>query len=561
MKRVLLTLSVLMVLGLIAAQCGAQPTPETVTVVETVVVKEEVEKIVTKEVEVVQTVEVIQEVEVEVPAEPAATGPQGTLVIALTTFPNSLDLPIAAERQASTASWQLYNSLVWVDHDGKVVPDLAESWEVSDDGSEYTFKLREGVTFHNGEAFNADAVVFSWERGKNPENQWSDKWVLADSVEKIDDMTVKVVAAGGEPNPLLLREMADNWAIVPPGYIAEVGEEGFAEHPVGTGPFQFVEWSKGDRIVMEAFPDYWEEGLPKLEQVIFRPIPESATRVAAIQTGEVDIVTRLSSEEAQSLLGVPNVKVVRYPVDRVYYVAFNNLTTGVGQPTEDPLVRQAMNYAVDIDAIIDALFDGFANPSTGYVTPGNWGYDPEIKPFGYDPDKALELLAEAGYPDGFEMDFACPAGAYTNFEQVCEAIQGYLADVGIVTNLDLMESGAYWDLEANKELPPLFGDSWSSAVGEALPRLNGALRGWDASFSAWSDPEIDQLLDAIQTTVDDDARAELYVELQRYMQENPPFIYLYEPVTFEAINPKVQDHRPRPAENYFLKDVWVVPEQ
>jgi peptide/nickel transport system substrate-binding protein len=562
LDKSLLKISIILLAGILLslmAACGAAQ-PETVTVVETVVVEKEVIQTVEveKEVQVVQTVEVVQEVPVEVPAEPVAEGPQGTLTVAVSTFPNSLDLPIAAERQAQNVAWQLYNSLVWLDDEGKVVPALAESWEISDDGTEYTFKLREDVTFHNGEPFNADSVVFSWERGSQDTMQWSDRWTVADAVEKIDDFTVKVTTADGKPNPLLLRIMAGDWAMVPPQYLEEVGEEGFAEHPIGTGPFRFVEWAKGDRIVFEANPDYWEEGLPKVQDLIFRPIPESSTRVAAIQTGEVDIVGRLSSEEAQSLLGVENVKVVRYPVDRVYYIAFNNLTTGVGQPTEDPMVRQAMNYAVDVDAIIDALFDGYGQPSTGYVTSANWGYDESIEPFGYDPDKARDLLTEAGYPDGFEMDFACPAGAYTNFEQVCEAIQGYLGDVGIQTNLEIMESGKYWDLEANKELPPLFGDSWSERSGEALPRLQGALGGNDASFSAWSDPEIDRLMGEIGTTVDDNARADLYVELQRYMQENPPFIYLYEPVTFEAINPKVQDYRPRSAENYFLKNVWVV---
>jgi peptide/nickel transport system substrate-binding protein len=216
-----------------------------------------------------------------------------------------------------------------------------------------------------------------------------------------------------------------------------------------------------------------------------------------------------------------------------------------------------MNYAVDVDAILGALFDGKGRPATGYVTIGNWGYDQSIEAFGYDPDKARELLAEAGFADGFEMGFACPAGAYTNFEQVCEAVSGYLADVGIQTELELMESGAYWDLEADKGLPPLFGDSWSSSIGEALPRLRGALGGFDASFSAWSDPEIDRLLGEIGTTVDDDARAELYVELQGYMQENPPFIYLYEPVTFEVKSERLNGLVPRAAENYSLKGVTV----
>ncbi len=485
----------------------------------------------------------------------AAAEPQGTLRVALTTMPNALDLPIAAERNATTASWQLYDSIVWVDDDGKVVPALAESWEISDDGTEYTFTLRQGVTFHNGEAFTADSVVFSWERGQQDQMQWSEKWLFAKAVEKIDDFTVKITTEGAKP--LLLRIIAENWAMVPPKYIAEVGEDGFAGHPVGTGPFQFVEWAKGDRIVCEANPNYWQKGLPKVQHLIFRPIPESATRVAAIQTGDIDIATRLSAEEAESLRGQPNVKVTEYPIDRVYYITFNNLTTGKGQPTEDARVRQAMNYAVDVQAIIDALFNGYGRESTGYVTPANLGYDKDLKPFGYDPEKAKQLLAEAGYPDGFEIDFACPAGAYANFEQVCEAIQGFLTEVGIQTNLEFMESGQYWDLEAKKELPPLFGDSWSEASGEALPRLQGALGGMNASFSSWSDPKIDELLAKIGTTVDDEARANLYVELQHYMQENPPFIYLYEPVTFEAINPKVQNFKPRPAENYFLEGVSV----
>jgi peptide/nickel transport system substrate-binding protein len=271
----------------------------------------------------------------------------------------------------------------------------------------------------------------------------------------------------------------------------------------------------------------------------------------------VDIVQRLSAEEAGSLDGVANVRVISYPVDRVYYIAFNNLTTGVDQPTMDPLVRQAMNLAVDRQAIVDALFNGQARLATGLVTPANLGYDESLEPFPYDPERAMELLAEAGYPDGFDMDMACPVGAYTNFEQVCEAVQGFLGEVGINVNLELMESGLFWNREAAKELPPLFGDSWSSTLGEAINRLTGALGGWDASYSAWSDPVIDDYIAQIEVTVDDSERAQLYIELQRYMVENPPFIYLYQPMAFEAVNTAVQNYNPRPAEDYFLKGVSV----
>ena len=481
--------------------------------------------------------------------------PGGTLRVALTTMPNALDLPMSSERNAHNASWQIYDPLVWTDETGKSVPALAESWTVSDNGATYTFKLRKNVTFHNGEPLTADAVVYTWKRGIQDTMQWKDKFSAAKSVEKKDDLTAIIKLE--KANPLFFRILSEYWAIIPPKYHEKVGEDKFLSSPVGTGPFKLKEWKKGDRIIMEANPDYWNKGYPKVQNLIFRPIPESSTRVAAIKTDEVDIVTRLSAEEAESLKGAAGIQVNSYPVDRVYYIAFNNLTTGKGKPTEDPLVRQAMNYAVDVDAIIEALFNGYGKPASGLVTPGNWGYNADVKPFGYDEKKAKELLAKAGYADGFEMEFACPSGAYTNFEQVCEAIQGFLEGVGIKTDLQLMESGKYWDLEAKKQLPPLFGDSWSEATGESYTRLKGALGGNQASFSSWWDEKIGEYLDKIGSTVDDDARAGLYKDLQAYMFENPPFIYLYQPMTFEAVNARVKGYTPRAAENYYLKSVSV----
>ena len=543
--KLLSILGLLVVLSLVVTQCGPTPAPQ--TIVQTVEVEKTVQVVETVEVEVEKTVEVVKEVQIT--ATPEAPKPEGTLTIALSTNPNTLDSPITAERNAHNAAGQMFDSLLWINDQGEIEPALAEKWEVSDDGLTYTFYLRKDVTFHNGEPFNADSVVFSWQRYTSKDLEWNERWNMANNVEKIDDYTVKITTT--EPKPLLLRTIAISWEMVPPKYFEEVGADEFGKKPVGTGPFMFVEWVQGDHITEKANPNYWRTGYPKVETLIFRTIPESSTRAAAIQTGEVDIVGRLTAEEAKSLLGAPGVQTIRYPVARVYYIAFNNMTTGLDKPTMDAKVRQAMNYAVDVKAIVDSIFEGYAQPAEGFIAPGEMGYG-AVQPFPFDPDKAKALLAEAGYANGFEMDMACPAGAYSHFEEVCQAIVGYLGQVGITINLEIMESGKYWDLEAKKELPPLFGDSWSEVMGEAYNRMAGALLGPDASYSSWNDPKVIDYLKQISTTVDTEKRKKLYEDLELYMHDNPPFIFLYYPMAFEAIRDHVQDYKPRGAEEYYL---------
>ena len=486
-------------------------------------------------------------------AATAAPVSGGELIIAVTTQPNALDGVNSAERNASNVAQQIFDPLVWINDDLEFEPALAESWTVSDDGLTYTFKLREDVVFHNGEPFNADSVVFTWEVAKAPENQYFNQYERAVEVNKVDEFTVELVAA--EPSALFLGLTAALWFFFPPEYYTEVGLTGFGQAPIGTGPFMLTEWVQGDRIVLDKNPNYWREGFPKLDRLIFRPITESSTRLAAVQTGEVDVVSRLSPDEAAQLEGVDGVNVIEYPTNRVYYISFNNLTSGVGTPIADPIVRQALNYAVDVEGIIGALFNGKGGQATGLMTAADFGYDDSLAPYGYDPDKARELLAQAGFADGFDIGFGCPSGAYTNFEQVCEAVAAQLGEVGVNVSLEITESGAYWDLEAEKQLPPLFGDSWSNANPESYERIFGAMGGDAASFSAWSDPVVDDLLVAILATTDDAARAALYGDLQQQMYDDPPFIYLYVPFSFEAITDRVVNYKPRSAEEYWLWDL------
>lgn len=485
---------------------------------------------------------------------PEAGGTGGDLVVALATEPNSLFLPNAAERNAINASMQIYEGPVWINEDNEVVPALATEWEISEDGTQFTFTLREGVQFHNGETMDADDWVASWEAAKDEANVYGYLYAEVQSVEAVDPLTVEMTLPSADAT---FERGLMEWAILPASQFEEGGLEAIEANPIGTGPFMFESWERGDRISLTAFQDYWDPELPKIDTLTFRPIPDSSTRLAAIQTGEVHIAQRFNSEEAATLENVPGVEVVTYPVDRVYYIAFNNLTTGVGTPTEDPMVRQALNHAVDKQAIIDSLFDGQAAVSTGLIPASSLGHDPSVAVFEYDPDLAMSMLADAGHDDGFTMGMACPTGAYTNFEEVCQAVAGYLEAVGVTIEggeIQFMESGQYWELEAEKQLPPLFGDSWSSVSTESFERIQGAL-GPDADFASWGDDRIHQYLDEIKTTLDDDARADLYSELQNYMYEDPPFIYLYEPFAFEGIVEEVGNYQPRAAENYFLKAV------
>lgn len=485
-------------------------------------------------------------------AAPAAEGPSGTLTIGLTTDIAAVEVPYSPERQAANASWTLYDALVFPEADGTYSPALAESWEASEDGTALTFKLRQGVTFHNGEPFNADSVVYSWQTYSQPEVTYANEWSFAKSVEKIDDYTVKISTE--TPNALLLARVS-GWSMIPPKAHAEMGKEAFAQAPIGTGPFMFKEWVKGDHLTVVANPNYWNKGYPKLAEIDFRFMPEAATRVAAVQTGEIDIAPRLTAEDADTLRSEDSLNVINYPVDRVYYVAFNNITTGKGTPVENVKVRQAIGHAIDMDTIIQSIFGGYATRASGFLTKGNLGYV-ETEPVKYDVEQAKSLLKEAGYENGFDIGMACPDAGYPRINEVCQAIQGYLKDVGINADLNLQEANAYWDAESKKTLPPLFVDSWSVTINEAYGRLEGAL-GKDQSYANWADPKIFDLLDQILTTVDIDARAKLYGEVQSYMNENPPFAYLYYPQAFEGVNKRVQGYAPRGAENYYLWNVSV----
>lgn len=487
----------------------------------------------------------------------AQAQPSGELVIALPNDPTAIYIANASDVTAISATRPLYDALVNYGPDGVLLPGLAERWEISEDGRTYTFYLREGVKFHNGEDFNAHAVSTIWEYGMTPTNEWLsyyDSVVSADDIVVIDDHTVAITTQ--EVNAFFLSGVADGWFAIPPGYLAEVGLEAFEAAPIGTGPFMLESWAPGDRIVMRAFPDYWNPEQPKVEQLTFRIITDATTRMAAIQTGEVDVVTRLNADDVALLQTNPDVNLISYPNDRVYYVAFKNVGNGAGTPLENRLVRQAMNYAVDRPGIVAALFSGQGQVISGFIIPSNLGHDPAVEPYPHDPERARELLAEAGYADGFAIGMGCPVDAYTNINEVCLSVQRDLGAIGIDVDLEFKTTNAYWSEAHYATTGPMYVDSWSSPNGEAYWRLEGSLTpGY--YYSTWTDPDIVDYLDRIALAVDRDERAALYGELSRYMHDDPPYIYLYVLNLFEATTKRVTGYQPLPNETFYLNDVGV----
>jgi len=431
--------------------------------------------------------------------------------------------------------------------------NLAESWRTLNDTT-WQFKLKRNVKFHNGEPFDAAAVKFSVERMLNPKQGAPGRTSIAtiDHVDVIDASTVNVVTKA--PFPLLPVRMSPGHCgtvgIVPPKYLAQVGDAGFAVKPVGTGPYKFVEWVKDDRLVLDSNKDY-HRGAPAIDRLIFRPVPELTTRVAALVSGQADLVSDIPPDQTGKIQasGNAHVEISTLGGFVIMVKMTNYLMPG---PWTDVRVRRAINYAIDMDTIIKTVLEGYGTVLGVPLEKEAFGFNPNIKWYGYDPERAKALLREAGYPNGFEMTLHAPNRRYMNDIEVMQAMAQMLGKVGIKAKVEVWEQSIYTTKWRKRELLPAYMVAWGGAGVFDGDLLSSSVHSKSA-LAIFKNEALDKMLEDAQATNDPERRKAIYWKAQELIYEEAPIIKAYQQAHIFGVSNRL-DWKPWVDNMLFLYD-------
>lgn len=474
----------------------------------------------------------------------AAWGAVGQrLIVAQGAEPETLDPHGTSITIAHNISFQIVERLLTQSPSGALEPALAERWRTIGEKT-WRFHLRPQVAFTNGEAMNAEAVKFSIERLLKPDPKWGSTVAhylsVVESVTAVDPLTVDVVTK--MPFGLLPYNLV-KIGIIPPQYVKSVGNAAFARQPIGTGPFVLSAWRPGVGIVLKRNDRYWGPK-PTLAEVEFRAIPDPLTRVSALLAGDVHLITQLPVQEVARVRQTRGLKVLSVPSLRSMHLLVNALIPG---PLQDRKVRQALNYAIDKEAIVQKALGGHGRVLRGQMlTEAYFGFNPELQPYPYDPKRARELLAAAGYPKGFATELATPRGRYMNDVEVVQFVVAYLEAIGVRVTLRVHEWAAYVGMLAAKKLPGLSFWGWAVTPADADSQLG--LNTTTHRYSYYSNPAFDAVMSQARQAVDQGARRSLYRQATEMLREDASNVFLYQQQDLYGLSDRVSGWKPEPDE-------------
>jgi peptide/nickel transport system substrate-binding protein len=462
----------------------------------------------------------------------------GTLVYAKPKDAVKIDPQNITDGESFDVTRHIFENLVqFVEEKTEVRPGLAESWSTSNDGKTWTFKLRRNVKFHDGTPFNAQAVVFNFERmmdEKNPYHKGPFEYYKSffngypgdlESIKATDEHTV-VFTLKKPIAPFLSNLATSSFGMMSPDSVKKFGDDIF-KNPVGTGAFRFVEWVPNERIVLEKNKDYWQKGVPVLDRIVFRTIPENAARLLELEKGSVHAIHGINTDDAVRIKGNKDLKLLTQTGMNVGYMMFQTQK----KPFDDKRVRQAINMAVDKQALVKALYGEFGQPAKNPMPPVLWGYNDKVKDYPHDPARAKRLLAEAGHPNGFKTSlWAMPVARpyMPDARKAAEVLQANLAQIGVEAEIVSMDWGVYLKRTSDGDHDlALLG--WTGDNGDPdnflFTLLGGPSIGGN-NKSRYSNPKVDELLMKAQQLTDQKERAKLYEEAQVLIKEDAPWVPL-----------------------------------
>lgn len=476
--------------------------------------------------------------------QPQPAGPSGEIAVGVAADPVSMDPRVCIAQSGFAMERHVFEPLVFRDDAQNLTPVLAESWSRPDPKT-WEFKLRRGVKFHNGEAFDAESVKYTIESLLNPNNKWINTQISGyispiASVEIKDPYTVQLHTK--TPSNALVHNLA-LIDMLPPKHSAAVGDK-FTTQPFGSGPYKILEYVSNSKMVIEAFDDYWGTK-PKLKKITFRILPENATRVAALESGEVQLINNLPVDAIARVKGNPALQVLSIGSNRVIHLGLLNDR----KPFNDLKVRQAINYAVDKEALIKDLLGGLAEVTKGPMHPMVPGFKDNLSPYTYNPQKAKDLLAQAGYPDGLKIKFGYPTGRYLMDKQVGEAIVGQLGKAGFIVEPSTAEWGTFFNNRGEGKY-----DAYLYGFGAVTMNPDYALQ-WFSRGRQWGgnykNDQVDKLLTDADAEPDWNKALDMYKQANQIIWDDAVWGFLYYQPDVYGASKSLQGFKPR-VDEYFL---------